>query len=159
MNSEYKLMAIDESSKKTGCALFINGELVDHCVIDISKNKDSNSRLHQMCTLVLEQMNKWKPDGVYIEHPQGDGRNVLTVWMLSQIIGVARAYSIVNACDFNEITPSEWRSYLKFKQGRKKREELKQMSMSYVKEHYGIEVGDDEADAICIGSAVINKYS
>lgn len=160
MNSkkEYKLMAIDESTKKTGCALFSNGELISYCVLDTSKNKDSASRLHEMCALLLQQMKNWGPDEIYIEHPQGYGRNVLTVWMLSQIIGVARAYAIEHDCPISELTPSEWRSYLNFKQGKTKRDELKRMSIGYVKENYGLEVTDDAADAICIGTAILRKF-
>ena len=155
----YRLMSIDESSKISGCALFENGELTDYLVIDKRKIKDSSLRLHEMCKEVLETMKLWNPNGIYIEHPQGSGSNVLTVGMLSEIIGVARAYAIEHECDFEEIAPSVWRRLLKFKQGGgKKRAELKQMSIDYVKERYDITASDDLADAICIGTAVIDQF-
>lgn len=39
-----------------------------------------------------------------------------------------------------------------------KREQLKQESIQYVKEKYCVDVGDDVADAICIGDAVIKMF-
>ena len=155
----YKLMSIDESSKITACALFKNGELADYVIIDKCKLKDSSVRLHEMCSSLWSQIKKWKPDGIYIEHPQGSGSNVLTVGMLSEIIGIARAYAVEHKCDFDEIVPSAWRRILGFKQGGgKKRSELKAMSIEYVKERYGIDASDDLADAICIGAAIIKRF-
>lgn len=155
----YKLMSIDESSKITGCALFENGELRNYTIIDKSKIKDSSCRLHEMCHSLWEQIKEWKPDGICIEHPQGSGSNVLTVGMLSEIIGVARAYAVEHNCDFNEIVPSAWRKKLGIKQGGgKKRAELKQMSIDYVKGLYDIDATDDLADAICIGTAIIKSF-
>lgn len=157
--NNYKFMSIDESSKKTGCALFINGELIDYCLIDKSADKDSGHRLNEMCRDVLQKLKEWKPNYIVIEHPQGDGRNVLVVWMLSQIIGVARAYAIERGCVFEEVMPSEWRRMLGIQQGKKKRAELKQLSIDYVKEVYDKDVPEDVADAICIGSGVLKKYA
>lgn len=153
----YKLMSIDESSVMTGCALFKNGELVDYCVINKKKIKESETRLNEMSRELLNTMKKWKPNSIYIEHPQGGGGNVLTVSLLSEIIGVARAYAVEHNCEFVEVVPSHWRKMLGFKQGGgKKRAELKAMSIEYVKNAYGIDASDDLADAICIGAAIIN---
>jgi len=44
-------------------------------------------------------------------------------------------------------------------QGKKKREELKQMSIDYVKNHFNVDVNDDVADAICIGVAYDSMFS
>lgn len=77
--SGYRFMSIDESTKKTGCALFVDGELKDYCLIDKSKDKDSEHRLNEMCKDLLAQLKEWRPDYIAIEHPQGDGRNVLVV--------------------------------------------------------------------------------
>lgn len=155
----YRLMAIDESSKLTGCALFVDGEPNKTCLIDKSKIKDSNDRLNEMCLTLLTQIRLWNPDGIYIEHPQGSGKNVLTVSILSEIIGVARGYAVEHKCDFDELSPSEWRRILGFKQGKgMKRQDFKIMSVEYVKNRYGIDTTDDVADAICIGTAVIDSF-
>ena len=45
------------------------------------------------------------------------------------------------------------------KQGRNvKRDQLKEQSVKYVLDHYNFNVGDDEADAICIGDAVLKMF-
>lgn len=53
---------------------------------------------------------------------------------------------------FNMYKPTEWRKIIGL-QGRK-REELKKASIAYVMEHYNVEADDDEADAICMASAL-----
>lgn len=48
---------------------------------------------------------------------------------------------------------------LGFKQGRNiKRAQLKAQAQKFVKDHYDIEVTEDEADAICIGLAFACEY-
>ena len=39
-----------------------------------------------------------------------------------------------------------------------KRNQLKEQSVKYVLDNYGLNVGDDEADAICIGDAAMKMY-
>lgn len=151
----YKLLSIDESSKKTGWALFEDGKLVSYGLIDKSKDKDSEHRLNDMCRDILSILKKYKPNEIICEHPQGQGSNVLVVGMLCQIVGVIRAYAIEKNVNFQEVTPSVWRKYLGLKQGKKKRAELKQLSIDYVKEKYQIDATDDVADAICIGAALL----
>jgi hypothetical protein len=52
------------------------------------------------------------------------------------------------------IYPSSWRAAIGIKTGRGvKRTSLKEQDIEFVKETFGIEVNDDEADAICIGFA------
>ena len=53
------------------------------------------------------------------------------------------------------LKPTEWRKACGFKQGRVKREQLKQQAIDFVKDVYHLQVTDDEADAICIGSAYV----
>lgn len=156
---EMRLVSIDASTKKTGCALFKNGELSDYKLIDLENNKDSEIRMNCMIKEILKFLKQTKPHEIWIEHPQGGGRNVLVVSKLSEIIGSVRAYAVERECLFHELNPSEWRAYAGIEQGKKKREELKQSSIDYVKEHFGLEVEDDLADAISIGCAVINFYN
>lgn len=50
-------------------------------------------------------------------------------------------------------------SFYGFSQGKNvKRDQLKEQSVHYVLENYNLNVGDDEADAICIGDAVMKIY-
>lgn len=108
---------------------------------------------------LLSYLKKQKPDIIYIEHPQGHGNNVSLVAMICELLGIVRAYAIEKKIEYKELSPSVWRKYCGFDQGKKKRVELKQMSIDYIKEHYDIEVGNDEADAIALGTGVINYYN
>ncbi|MEE1301656.1 MAG: hypothetical protein UHD64_02635, partial [Bacteroidales bacterium] len=59
------------------------------------------------------------------------------------------------------LPPSEWRSVLEFKQGSKvKREQLKEQSINYVKEHLGFDgFSEDRCEACCIGVAANKLYN
>lgn len=64
-----------------------------------------------------------------------------------------------HGCEFNTIRPTSWRSAIGMVQGRNvKRNQLKEQSVKYVLDNYNLNVGDDEADAICIGDAVMKIY-
>lgn len=153
-----KYISIDSSTKKSGYAVFENGELINYGLIDCSKEKDSELRINQMGEELLKLLIKEKPDLVTVEHPQGEGRNVMVVNKLSEIIGIIRAYAIQKKKTFVEIMPSEWRRYCGINQGKKKRDELKQMSIDFVKETFGIDANDDTCDAICQGWGYIQFY-
>lgn len=149
------LVSIDGSTRKTGMALFDGDKYVDSILIDLSRDRtQTDARISTMGLSIWSRLNEWKPDVVYIEEPKGHS-NIDLVRKLSEILGMVRAWCITHSAVYREIKPSEWRARLGFKQGTTKREELKQESMDYVKLRYGLDVSDDEADAICIGVAAI----
>ena len=153
-----RLISIDPSTKASGVATFDDGKLVGY---DLFKCNDTDveSRIHQMGAALLSYLKKNKPDIIYIEHPQGHGSNVALVGMICELLGIVRAYAIEKKIEYKELTPSVWRKYCGFAQGKKTRKELKQMSIDYVKEHFDVEVSDDVADAISIGCGVINYFN
>lgn len=151
-----KLISADSSTKKTGLSVFENGEYVEHILIDYSKEKDVEVRINKMGKDILSYLAKHKPDMIVCEHPQGSGRNVSMVGKLCEILGIIRSYTIAKNIEYIELMPSVWRSYLGWAQGKKKRDELKQMSIDYIKEKYDMDVSDDEADSIAIGEAYIS---
>ena len=51
------------------------------------------------------------------------------------------------------IRPTTWRKLVGIRQGRKKREELKQEAIALINNQFSINVNDDEAEAILIGKA------
>ena len=152
-----RMISIDPSTKASGVATFDDGKLVDH---DLFKCNDSDveSRIHKMGAALLNYLKKQKPDIIYIEHPQGHGSNVALVGMICELLGIVRAYAIEKKIEYKELSPSVWRKYCGFKQGKKTRKELKQMSIDYVKKFFDIEVNDDVADSICIGTGVIKYF-
>lgn len=77
---------------------------------------------------------------------------------LQAAIAIA-AHQINPKIQFQFVGPSEWRAALKFKQGRGvKRDNLKSQDIQYVKDKYGINVNDDQADAMCLLDAYSEKF-
>lgn len=153
-----KICSLDSSTKKTGIAFFEDCLYKEHILIDHSKEKDVEKRINLMGKDILSYLKNKKPDIIICEHPQGRGSNVSMVGKLCEVIGIARAYSISKGLFFYEYMPSSWRKLLGWNQGKKKREELKKMSIDYIKNKYGIDATDDEADCICIGLAYIENF-
>lgn len=154
-----RVCGIDSSTRKTGISLFVNGKFKQVELIDLSKDKSStDERINTMGNEILKILGTFKPEIVYIETPRGDGRNVELVRKLSEILGIVRAWTIQHDAYYEEVLPSSWRKYIGIEQGKKKRAELKQESINYVKEAFGLTVNDDEADSICIANAMLRKY-
>ena len=157
-NRKVKLCSIDFSSKKTGIAYFEDGEYKHH-FIDCSSLKDMEVRFSNMCLDIWKTLEMVKPTIVYAEETVVL-RNAQTQRFLTRMQGVIYAWCMNNDCEFNTIRPTQWRSIIGIPQGRNvKREELKEQAIQYVKRKYDLIVNDDEADAICIGDAVINVLS
>lgn len=145
-----KLCGIDSSTKRTAISYFEDGKLIEYKVIDFSKVKDKNERIDSMMLGIAAHLNYWKPDYIYQED-SWTSPNPETANMLTNIIGGVRFWSISNGCKYHKIKPSVWRAQFGLNAYKDKREVLKEKSINYVKELYGVEVSDDEADAILIG--------
>lgn len=159
MNNKCTMLALDTSTTKTGVSIWIDGKLDDYLLIDCSKNKVMDNRFKDMSFRIIDVLGNYKPDVIYIEDTVVV-RNAQVQRFLTRLQGVIYYYCLENNCEFNTIRPTEWRKLLGFKQGKgTKREDLKKQSIQYVEEKYNVIVGDDEADAICIGTAIINKFN
>lgn len=156
---EVKLLTIDGSTQKTGIAYFCNGKYIEHILLDYSKDKKIESRFESMAKGIWKTLNEYRPNIIYIEETY-TARNPQTTKVLTRLQGIVYAWCMNNECEFNTIRPSEWRKWLNFTQNKNvKREQLKEQSIKYILDNYGLEVTDDEADAICIADAVIKMFS
>lgn len=160
-----RLISLDTSSSKTGWALFENGKYIKSDVINFDTNEckkkykgNSDKRIEDMCLAIIELLKEYKPDIIVIEK-LNVGRNMVAVRALSKVIGVVYCYSILNKCFYYEIQPSQWRSQLGMQSSKRKRDEYKQLSIDYVKEHFYKDVSDDESDSICAGIGYIKMFS
>ena len=144
--------------------MFEDGKYIDSGVINLDtsehkkkyKNKTEN-RIQDMCLEIMHILQEYKPDIIVIEK-LNVGRNMNSTRVLSKIIGVVYCYSILNDCFYFEIQPSQWRSRLGMQSSKRGREEYKQLSIEYIKEHIGKDVSDDEADSICAGIGYIKMF-
>ena len=153
-----KLLAWDQSSKKSGFCLIIDGKYVKSGIIDKSDISDTDTRISEMGVAICQQIKELNPDVVVIEDVQSQG-SISTVVSLSRLQGFILGWCYVKHIKTEIIRPSAWRKVLKFKQGAGvKRHELKEQGLNYVKNKYNMELSEDEAEACCIGDASWIKF-
>lgn len=94
-----------------------------------------------------------RPEYVCIESVQFQN-NYNTYSQLSQLQGVIFSLLFEKNLPFILIEPTAWRKFCKIS-GRK-RDEQKAATIQMVKERYGVDVTEDEADSIGIGLWIVN---
>lgn len=152
-----KTLALDLSTKSSGYAIYENQELISHGYFTAGSNNLYN-RIHKMVDELEKILKKNIIDRAIIEDvfPEDvhNNRNVFNALMYLQgfITDLLNTYNI----PFTFIIPSEWRKKCGIHTGRGiKRDSLKPQDIKFVRDQFGIQVNDDEADAICIGFAAV----
>ena len=154
-----KMLALDTSTTKTGYAVYENGVLTRHGVVESGKKLGADERTVDMMHRIHTLFSETTPDIVVVEMV-AVGRNHTTNRELCEIVGAVRYQSVLDSIDCYEIRPAEWRKMVCDK-GEKvtgNRDALKKWDIQKVKMLYGLDVGDDEADAILIGLAYIKTF-
>lgn len=155
-----KLISMDTSSNSTGVAIFVDGTLSHHFLIDLKKIKNTEDRMKEMVKQIYEIIEKEKPDIIVTEMTVVT-RNAQAQRNLTMILGAIYGKCIEDNIWYYSARPTEWRSLIdtdKKPKGRK-RENYKEWSIDIVKEKYEINANDDVCDAILIGRAYVNKFS
>jgi len=144
-----RLLALDQSTKKTGYSLFVDGKLEHHGVLIVEDDElDVFGRMVTMSTLISGILDECQPTFVCIEGIQY--QNSMRVFgLLAQVQGIIFQMLFERNIGFVIIEPTAWRSYLGIK-GRK-RADQKAAAIQRVSEEFGLDVTDDEAEAILIG--------
>lgn len=147
-----RILGIDGATERTGIALLDMNILSYNHLIHIS-GSSAQARINPMTLTIIGEIVAQKPDIVYYEDTFENRKvcNPKTLKQLSEVMGGVRAYCAYNSIEFKLILPSSWRKVLGFNS--KKRTDAKQEAIHYVNQKYGITVGDDVADAICIATA------
>jgi Holliday junction resolvasome RuvABC endonuclease subunit len=153
------ILALDLSSKSSGWAIGDESKLIDHGCIT-SASTSNIKRIIIMRDNIKEIIKKYDVKEIVIEEVRTDYKNAHTYKVLTWLQGiiVVAAYEVNPKINITYIQPSSWRASIGIHTGRGiKREELKKADITYVKNKYGIEVNDDEADAICIYDSFLIK--
>ena len=150
-----RVLCLDQATKVSGYSVWDNGKLVKygHISSDVRENNPF-LRMRIMGNKIVELLKKYSPDYVGIEGVVFQ-RNYCTYSQLSQMQGVIFEILFENEIDFTVIEASAWKSFCGIKG--KKRVEQKLNTIKMVKEKFGLDVTEDEADAIGIGMAVCNR--
>jgi Holliday junction resolvasome RuvABC endonuclease subunit len=154
-----KILSFDQSTNLTGYCLIEDKRYIASGVIDKHKNKDTDARIAEMGLAMCKKIKEYKPDICVIEDIQKQS-NTKTVIYLARLQGAIILYCASKGVPIKILHPSEWRRILQYKQGKTvKREELKQQSIDYIKEHFGFEKPEDESEAIAINVAACKLYT
>lgn len=151
------LLSLDPSTKNTGWAIYEGQELKNHGCI----NAGSANLFHRINRMVEEikklcidnKIEKVVLEEVLPEDVRGNNKVFKAlIYLQGFIMGMLDELAI--PADF--YVASAWRAKCGIRTGRGiKRESLKPQDIKFVQSQFGITVGDDEADAICIGFAAV----
>ena len=160
-----KILALDLSTKSSGWSVFNDGELIEYGCFT-SSSTDLIKRIQIMTNGIKGIMEKYPDINKVIAEevrPEGTGYGVGNLQTHRALMWLQAAIAFMLHDDYKKtemeyIYPSSWRASIGIKTGRGiKRTTLKQKDIEFVKEKWGYDVNDDEADAICIGFACSNK--
>lgn len=153
-----KILAFDQSTKISAYSIFVDGWYVEHGCIDLHKMKDTSERIRAMGVELGKIIEKYSPNKVILEEVAQQS-NPLTLKLLARIQGVIIGFCAAHNIETYIVEPSKWRSVLLFKIGSGvKRAELKEQAANYVKNVYGLDLSEDENEAICINEAAHKIY-
>jgi len=118
----------------------------------IAGEASGDFRITEMARGIEALIKVYHPKMIAIEGVQHQSSPQIVI-LLARLQGM-----IMRLCDQYQIAyeiyqPTAWRSILGFTQGQTKRKELKAQAMAYVEKSYGLHVGEDTCEAICIGLA------
>lgn len=155
-----KVLSFDQSTRCSGYAYFEDGQYIESGVIDMSKSDlATDQRSFEMAKELWKIIKKYKPEHIILEDTQQQN-NIKTVIILARLQGIVMGYAEAHGVKVHILLPSQWRAALSYTQGPKvKREELKKQSADYVKEKYGLNLPEDENEAICEGIAAHKIYN
>lgn len=154
-----KILALDQSTRITGWAVFADGALQEYGKFDAENaGADIGKRLTYIKDKVKALIEKHNIQKVLIEEIQLQntvGNNVVTYKKLAYVQAVLIQMLDELKLPYEVIASSSWKSTLSIK-GRA-RAEQKKNAQEFITKTYNIKVIQDIADAICIGLAFLQN--
>ena len=156
-----KILALDQSTRVTGWAVFADDALQEYGKFDAENaGADIGKRLTYIRTKVWSLIEKHDIQKVVLEEIQLQstvGNNVVTFKKLAYVQAIIIQLLDELKMPYEIVASSSWKSTLGIK-GRARAEQKKNAQI-YVKTIYGIKATQDECDAICIATHYIKKPS
>ena len=149
------------STKNTGYAIYKHNKLISYSCIPATSN-DLFNRIKVMMNAINKLLQQ-NPDLEYVIMQQVRQEGFINVKTYKALMYLQGCVQMMIHEKFKHLQtdflyPSSWRKICKIKQGRGvQRKEQKQLDIQWVKQNFNIQVNDDEADAIGLGYAYINK--
>ena len=142
-----KLLALDQSSKISGYAIYDDEKLIDYGKFSFD-DPDLGIRLRKIKNKIRQLITDNNIEQVVFEDIQMQ-ENVETFKILAMVLGVIEELLTELGLPHETVLASSWKSTLKIKG--KQRAEQKRNAQSWVINMYNIKPTQDECDAICIG--------
>ena len=149
------VLALDQSSRVSGWSVFEDNKLLTFGSFDC-EDDDIGQRLFKVRKNVKELIDKYKPSHIVFEDIQlqdNVGNNVQTFKILAEVYGVISELLTELKIPYTIMLAGTWKNILEI-EGRT-RPEQKKNAQRYVKNRYKIDVIQDIADSICIGTAYL----
>lgn len=146
-----RLLALDQSSRITGYAIFENAKLIHYGKFSVD-DEDIGVRLMNIRGRVKDLIDQYNINELVFEDIQMQNNvqnNVQTFKLLAEVFGVI--YELATEMDLRNsaVLASSWKSTLKVRG--KNRPEQKRNAQAVVEKVFNIKPTQDECDAICIG--------
>ena len=152
-----KLLALDQSSRITGYAIFQDDVLINFGQFEVSDN-DIGRRLKNIRDKIIDLVKEYEISEIAFEDIQMQGNvanNVQTFKVLAEVFGVIQELAVELQLPYTIVPSVSWKSRLNIK-GRA-RAEQKKNAQAYVVDKYNIKPAQDTCDAICIGTYITNQ--
>lgn len=160
-----RILAIDDATEVTGWSVFDGTKLIAYGKQKV-ENPDPIKRISLMRSWLLNAINNWDPDIVGIEdiqlqyffNPKTQQKDaaVTTYKVLAQLQGVLLVTLEEQKVESIVVHSTTWKSHCGINQ--RNRADQKRAAQVKVEQWYKDKVSQDEADAICIGKYMTEKY-
>lgn len=145
-----RLLALDQSSRITGYAVFDDGMLIKVGKFAL-EDANFSTRLYKFKHKINQLIQEYNINKVAFEEIQLQ-QNVETFKKLAMVYGLMLYILEENQLPYEIISSNTWKSKCKIKKST--REPEKKQAQQFVQDIYGIKVTQDEADAVCLGRTV-----
>ena len=159
-----RVLALDQATQISGWAIYDDKNLVAYGKIDFTQT-NVFERISKIRQWLINMIETWRIDRVAIEDIQLQkfaGKNghiesaVTTYKVLAQLQGALLVTCFESNIPCSVIHTATWRAHCKITA--KSRADQKRAAQLYVQNKFDKNVTQDEADAICIGSYMVEKY-
>lgn len=153
MSKSATLLSLDQSTKITAWAAFDGTDLVKWDAIVLPQSVPADQRNIEIAHQLDVVIQRYRPKMIVFEDVQKQANDQVVI-KLARLQGL-----IIGLCDryhapYDIYLPSVWRKQLNFRQGKGvTRQECKEQAIEFVRNAYGLKVGEDICEAICIGLA------
>lgn len=153
-------LSLDISTTATGWALFEGSDLVESGVLK-HKSKSFFERglfmARELRTIQLRALQHYEGafESIVVEKNSVMGPNQQSMISIGIVTGLILGRLVADNVYF--VNVSTWRKYWKFSYKDRSKKSMKLQAVAKVSETFDLNVKDDEADAILIGSYFVNK--